>query len=87
MKRVLTFENDAFDEYTEWASSNKKIFNKIAGLIKEIQRTPYEGTGKPEQLKHEKSGQWSRRINDEDRLVYEATDDKIIIYSCKGHYD
>jgi len=86
MKRITSFQNNAFDDYSEWAITDKKIFNKIVKLIKEIQRTPFEGTGNPEPLKHEKSGQWSRHINLEHRLVYEATDDKIIIYSCKGHY-
>lgn len=56
-------------------------------LLKEVQRTPFEGSGKPEALKHELSGLWSRRIDKEHRLVYEFTEEKIIIvYSCKGHY-
>jgi toxin YoeB len=87
MKRVISFQNNAFDEYSVWAFDDKKIFNKIIKLIKEIQRTPFEGSGNPEQLKHEKSGLWSRRISLEHRLVYEVTDDKVIIYSCKGHYN
>ncbi len=87
MKRTISFQNNAFDDYSDWAFTDKKIFNKIVKLIKEIQRTPYEGSGNPEQLKYDKSGLWSRRITTEHRLVYEVTDDKIIIYSCKGHYE
>jgi toxin YoeB len=86
MPRIISFHTNAFDEYSDWAFTDKKVFVKIVKLIMEIQRTPYEGSGKPEQLKHEKSGQWSRRINLEHRLIYEVTDDKIVIYSCKGHY-
>jgi toxin YoeB len=87
MKRIISFQNDAFDDYSDWAFTDKKIFNKIIKLIKEIQRTPFEGSGNPEQLKYDKSDFWSRRITNEHRLVYEVTDDKIIIYSCKGHYE
>ncbi len=87
MKKLISFQNNAFDEYSEWLTIDKRIFNKIAKLIKEIQRTPFEGTGNPEALKHAKSGLWSRRINLEHRLVYEITEDKIIIYSCRGHYE
>jgi len=64
----------------------QKNINKIIKLIQEIQRTPFEGTGNPEALKYEKSGLWSRRITLEHRLIYEITEDKIIIYSCFGHY-
>jgi len=87
MKRIISFENSAFDDYSDWAFNDRKIFNKIVKLIKEIQRTPFEGTGNPEHLKHDKNDLWSRRITLEHRLVYEVLDDKIIIYSCKGHYD
>ncbi len=87
MKQVITFQNNAYEDYSDWAFDDKKIFSKIIKLIKEIQRTPYEGSGNPEPLKHDKSGQWSRRITSEHRLVSEVTDDKMIIYSCKGHYE
>jgi len=86
MSRIISFHTNALEEYSDWAFAHKKVFDKIVKLIREIQRTPYEGSGNPEQLKHEKSGQWSRPINLEHRLVYEVTDDKIVIYSCKGHY-
>lgn len=61
-------------------------FKKIGELLKEIQRTPFVGKGKPEPLKHELKGYWSRRITDEHRLVYEVTNDLIVIISCKYHY-
>jgi len=59
---------------------------KILNLLKAIERTPFKGTGKPEPLKFSQSGYWSRRINDEHRLVYYVSEDKILIASCKGHY-
>lgn len=86
MKRI-TFEPDAFRDFTDWATDNKKTYNKICKLIESIYRTPFKGDGKPEPLKHVKSGCWSRRINQKDRLVYKASDDEIVIISCKGHYD
>jgi len=82
----ILFHADALDDFFEWQIRDKKIFDKITKLLKEIQRTPYEGTGQPEQLKHELSGYWSRRIVQEHRLVYEVKDEFIVIYSCKGHY-
>ena len=86
MKREISFRTEAFDEYADWVKIDKKSFNKITKLIKEIQRSPFEGTGSPEPLKYKKSGYWSRRITKEHRLVYEVRSDVIIIYSCKGHY-
>lgn len=70
----------------EWKTSNPKMLVKIISLITEIASSPFTGTGKPEPLKHELGGKWSRRINDKDRLVYEVTDDRILILSCKYHY-
>jgi toxin YoeB len=83
----ILFEDNALEEYTAWALENKKIFNKLVSLIREVKRTPYIGTGKPEPLKHDKSGLWSRRITDEHRLIYKIENDIVIIKSCKGHYD
>jgi toxin YoeB len=60
--------------------------NKINSLLKEIQRQPFDGVGKPEPLKGDLSGKWSRRINDKDRLVYSYENDVVIVYQCKGHY-
>jgi toxin YoeB len=83
----ITFSEDAWEEYLYWQVEDKRILNKINTFLKEIQRTPFEGTGKPEPLKGTHSGRWSRRINDKDRLVYEVTDKTIVVIQCKGHYD
>ncbi len=66
---------------------DKKVFKKILELIKDIQREPFSGIGKPERLKYELQGYWSRRITDEHRLVYKIEEDLLIILSCKYHYD
>ena len=85
MKQVA-FEEKAFEDFTNWATQDKKLYTKIIALIKDIKRSPFLGLGKPEPLKHELSGYWSRRINDEHRFVYKVTDTMIIIASCKYHY-
>lgn len=82
----ITFAEDAWEEYLAWQMQDKKTLKKINTLLKEVQRTPYEGTGKPEPLKGNLEGKWSRRINDKDRLVYEVMDGTIIVQQCKGHY-
>jgi toxin YoeB len=84
--RNIAFEKKAFQEFTEWASSDKKIHAKIIELINDILRNPFLGIGKPEPLKHEFQGYWSRRITHEHRLVYMVTDTEILIISCKLHY-
>lgn len=70
-----------------WQKVDKKMLKKINALIKAIQRTPFEGAGKPEQLKYDLAGYWSRRIDQEHRIVYQATDKEILIYACRYHYD
>ncbi len=85
--RKITFENEAFVELSEWATENKKAFDRIIKLIQESSKTPFTGTGKPEVLKHNYKGYWSRRITGEHRLIYKVTDDAIIIAGCKHHYD
>lgn len=70
-----------------WQSEDKKILKKINDLIKDIQRTPNEGMGKPEPLKYDLTGLWSRRIDREHRLVYQSNENEILIYSCRYHYD
>lgn len=82
----LTFTNDSWSEYTYWQHTDKQTLKKINQLLKDIKRDPFDGRGKPEALKHEFSGCWSRRITDEHRLVYEVTDYSIVIISCKYHY-
>ena len=86
MKQV-TFQAKAFDDFTDWLSQDKSTYQKIIRLIKDIQRTPFTGLGKPEPLKHELQGYWSRRIDDEHRLVYKVTDKEIIVISCRYHYN
>ncbi len=83
----ITFSKNAWEDYTSWQKEDKKITKKINSLIKEIMRTPYEGNGKPEPLKFELSGYWSRRIDREHRLVYQVEQNEILIYSCRYHYD
>jgi len=87
MKRKILFEADAFADFNEWARIDRKIYNKIVELLKDIERSPFSGIGKPEPLKYELSGFWSRRISDEHRLVYQVSDQEIFIAACQGHYD
>ena len=77
----------AWEEYLEWQSEDKKTLKKINTLIKDIQRNGNKGIGKPEPLKSELEGWWSRRIDEKNRLVYKIGVDTLIIASCKGHYD
>ena len=84
---VITFSKNAWEDYTSWLTEEKSILKKINELIKEIQRTPYEGKGKPEPLKYDLAGLWSRRIDREHRLVYQVKENEILIYGCKYHYD
>jgi toxin YoeB len=83
---LISFSESAFEEYRQWAGNDKKIFEKINSLLTEILRDPFHGTGKPEPLKGNLSGYWSRRITQEHRLVYKVTPDTIFISSCKYHY-
>lgn len=84
--RLISFSPLAFEQFNEWKKVDKKIHERIVILISEISRSPFIGIGKPEALKHELKGYWSRRINDEHRLVYQVTDSQIIIVACKYHY-
>ncbi len=86
MTKTIAFEPSAWDDYLYWHIADKSLFKKINNLIKEIQRTPFSGTGKPEPLKNEYSGFWSRRIDDEHRLVYKVEGDIIVITQCRRHY-
>jgi len=83
----ITFSQNAWEDYISWQSEDKKILKKINVLIKEIQRNPYEGIGKPEPLKYDLSGLWSRRIERDHRLVYQVIKNELYIYSCRYHYD
>lgn len=77
----------AFDDLSRWATEDRKVYARIVKLIKDIDRDPFVGIGKPEPLKHELAGLWSRRITDEHRLVYKVTNEEIVIVSCRFHYD
>ncbi|WP_415878876.1 Txe/YoeB family addiction module toxin [Methylomonas sp. TEB] len=83
----ITFSSDAWDSYLYWQTTDKAILKRINQLIKEIQRQPFEGIGKPEPLKHGLSGYWSRRINDEHRIVYKVAGDMLLIAQLRYHYE
>lgn len=82
----LIFAESAWEDYLYWQRTDKKILKRINLLIKEITRDPFEGIGKPEPLKHALSGYWSRRINDEHRIVYKIEDDSLLIAQLRYHY-
>ena len=82
----LTFSEQAWEDYLYWQAHDRKILKRINDLLREISRTPFAGTGKPEPLKHALSGYWSRRINDEHRLVYKALDGAILVAQARFHY-
>lgn len=86
-RKIIQWDFDAWEEYLYWQSEDKKTLKKINRLVKDISRSPFDGIGKPEPLKENLAGLWSRRINEEHRLVYLVEDDKVVIFSCKGHYD
>ena len=83
----FSFAEAAWADYLYWQMQDKKTLKKINSLLKDIERSPFSGAGKPEPLKGELSGKWSRRIDETNRLVYAPGDDEIIIFQCKGHYD
>ncbi len=84
--RDYLFTPFAFEQYNDWQTENRQIFAKLRKLVKETAKTPFEGTGKPEALKYDYAGYWSRRITDEHRLVYKVENNYIKIISCKFHY-
>ncbi len=85
MKEV-EFEDIALEQFLKWEKKDSKIFTKIVKLIDECRQSPFKGIGKPEALKHNLKGYWSRRITKEHRLVYQVTQNTILIISCKFHY-
>lgn len=82
----IVFMDVAWEDYLYWQNTDKSMLKKINGLIKEIYRTPFHGTGKPEALRENLSGFWSRRINQEHRLVYKIDNEMVIILQCRYHY-
>jgi len=83
---ILSWTQDAWEDYEYWQKTSKEKVKQISKLIKAIKRDPFEGIGKPEPLKHDLAGYWSRRIDQEHRLVYEVQDDAIILVQCRYHY-
>ena len=86
IKRVQ-WDFDAWEEYCDWQRVNKAALKKINQLIRDILRDPFDGLGKPEPLKEDLSGFWSRRIDEENRLIYAVEQDAVVLISCKGHYE
>ncbi|QLF70275.1 Txe/YoeB family addiction module toxin [Peteryoungia desertarenae] len=82
----LIFHARAWEDYLYWQSSDPKMLARINQLIKESSRSPFQGIGKPEPLRGELRGWWSRRIDQEHRLVYRPTDDGLLIAQCRHHY-
>jgi toxin YoeB len=83
----LIFSKNSWEDYLSWQSEDNKVLKKINELIKDTERSPNEGLGKPEPLKYDLAGLWSRRIDREHRLVYQVSGNDILIYSCRFHYD
>lgn len=84
--RIISFEKNAWEEYLYWQNTDKQKFKKLNNLIKDCLRTPFSGEGKPEPLKDNLAGFWSRRIDSEHRLVYKVLDNSLIIIQCRYHY-
>lgn len=82
----IIFMAGAWEDYLYWQKNDKSVLKKVNALIKESMRTPFDGTGKPEALKENLAGFWSRRINLEHRLVYKVEDEAIFILQCRYHY-
>ncbi len=85
--RSIQFIPDAWDAYLYWQGQDKKTLKRINMLINEAARSPFEGIGKPEALRGDLSGYWSRRIDDVNRLVYRVSDSELVILSCRHHYE
>ena len=83
----LLWEDRAWDDYLYWQTQDKKVLKRVNLLIKYIRRNPFDGVGKPEPLKNNLSGWWSRRIDETNRIVYYEQDGIIYVVSCRGHYD
>ncbi len=83
----IIFIESAWEQYVAWGEFDRKVWLKINKLIKESARTPFTGTGKPEPLRHQFAGFWSRRITEEHRLVYRWSELDLTIISCHGHYE
>ena len=85
--RAIRFVPGAWEAYLFWQSQDKKTLKRVNALITAIARDPFSGVGKPEPLRGELSGYWSRRIDEANRLVYRATDTEVVVIACRFHYD
>jgi toxin YoeB len=83
----LVFVEESWEDYLYWQKTDKQKLKKINELLIDIMRSPFEGIGKPEPLKYKFAGFWSRRIDNEHRLIYQVTEDSILIAKCRFHYD
>ena len=83
---TIVFSSQSWEEYLHWQKTDKRILHRINDLIKDISRSPHKGKGKPEPLKHALSGYWSRRINEEHRLVYKVREDSLYIAQLRYRY-
>jgi toxin YoeB len=86
MSRAILFTAAAWDDYIHWQGQDKKTLRRINLLIESARRDPFAGIGKPEPLVGNLSGYWSRRVDDDHRLVYAADDDELVVIACRGHY-
>lgn len=83
---MICFRQRAWDDYLHWQQVDRQMVRRINALIRDIQRDPFDGLGKPEPLKHQFSGFWSRRIDDEHRLVYTFVENELVVVQCRYHY-
>ena len=86
MGRGIQWDGDAWEDYCAWQWTDQDTLKRINALIQDARRDPFDGIGKPEPLKNDLSGLWSRRINEKDRLTYKLVNDVLVILACKGHY-
>jgi toxin YoeB len=84
--KKIAFEKSALEDFTAWATTDKRIYQRIVALVFDILREPFSGLGKPEPLRHQMQGYWSRRIDSEHRLIYRVDPDAVTIVACKYHY-
>ncbi len=85
--KIIQWDFDAWEDYLYWQKQDKKILKRINQIVKDISRNPFDGIGKPEPLKENLAGLWSRRIDEEHRLVYSIEGNTVLIFSCRGHYE
>ena len=83
---ILCWADDAWNDYLYWQQTDRKVLKRINDIIKDMKRNPFEGIGKPEPLKHQWSGYWSRRITEEHRIVYKVESDHLYLAQCRYHY-